>query len=46
MKYTSLKSLETLRERERERELYFSKINNNKFNIDFNFKDSDRSLRN
>ena len=34
------------RERERERELTFNKINNNKLNIDYNIKDSDKSLRN
>ena len=39
-------SLDTLRERERERELTFNKINNNKLNIDYNIKDSDKSLRN
>ena len=39
-----LKSLDTLRERERERELTFSEINNNKFNINENLKDSDKSL--
>ena len=32
--------------RERERELTFNKINNNKLNIDYNIKDSDKSLRN
>ena len=44
----TLKSLDTLREREREREreLTFNKINNNKLNIDYNLKDSDKSLRN
>ena len=41
-----LKSLDTLRERERERELTFNEINNNKLNIDYNLKDSDKSLRN
>ena len=46
MKHTKLKSLETLRERERERELTFSEINNKKINIDYNLKDSDKSLRN
>ena len=40
-----LVSLDTLRERERERELTFSKINN-KFNINKKLKDSDKSLRN
>ena len=41
-------NLDTLREREREREreLTFNKINNNKLNIDYNLKDSDKSLRN
>ena len=39
-------NLDTLRERERERELTFNKINNNKLNIDYNIKDSDKSLRN
>ena len=38
-----LKSLGTLRERERERELTFSEINN-KFNINKNLKDSNKSL--
>ena len=42
----TLKSLDTLRERERERELTFNEINNNKLNIDYNLKDSDKSLRN
>ena len=37
-------NLDTLRERERE--LTFNKINNNKLNIDYNLKDSDKSLRN
>ena len=32
--------------RERERELTFSEINNNKLNIDCNLKDSDKSLKN
>ena len=40
----TLKSLDTLRERERE--LTFNEINNNKLNIDYNLKDSDKSLRN
>ena len=44
MKHTKLKSLDTLRERERE--LTFSEINNKKINIDYNLKDSDKSLRN
>ena len=39
-----LKSLDTVRERKRERELTFNKINNNKFNINKNLKDSDKSL--
>ena len=38
-----LKSLDTLRERERERELTFSEINN-KLNINKKLKDSDKSL--
>ena len=38
----TLKILDTLRERE----LTFNEINNNKLNIDYNLKDSDRSLRN
>ena len=42
----TLKILDTLRERERERELTFNEINNNKLNIDYNLKDSDKSLRN
>ncbi len=42
----TLKSLDTLRERERERELTFNEINNNKLNIDYNLKDGDKSLRN
>ena len=44
MRKIGLVSLGTLRERERERELYFSEINNNKINIDI--KDSNKSLRN
>ena len=40
----TLKILDTLRERERE--LTFNEINNNKLNIDYNLKDSDKSLRN
>ena len=44
MKRIKLVSLGTLRERERERELTFSEINNNKLNIDNNLKDSDKSL--
>ena len=43
MKDTNLESLNTLRERERE--LTFSEINNNKINIDYNLKDSDKSLK-
>ena len=43
MKYTSLKNLDTLRERERE--LTFNEINDNKLNIDYNLKDSDKSLK-
>ena len=46
MKRTKLESLDTVRERERERELTFNKINNNKLNIDYNIKDSDKNLRN
>ena len=42
---TNPKSLEVLRERERERELTFNEINN-KFNINRKLKDSDKSLRN
>ena len=42
MKRIKLVSLGTLRERERE--LTFSEINNNKLNIDNNLKDSDKSL--
>ena len=42
MKDTNLKSPDTLRERERERELTFSEINNR---INLN-EDSDKSLRN
>ena len=41
----TLESLDTLRERERERELTFNEINNNKLNIDTKLKDSDKSLR-
>lgn len=41
---TNFKSLEALRERERERELTFNEINN-KFNINRKLKDSDKSLR-
>ena len=44
MKKIELVTLDTLRERERE--LTFSEINNNKFNIDYNLKDSNKSLRN
>ena len=40
----ALKSLDTLRERERERELTFNEINNNKLNIDEKLKDGDKSL--
>ena len=39
------KTVGTLRERERERELTFNEINNNKINIDNNLKDSDKSLK-
>ena len=44
MKRTKLESLDTVRERERERELTFSKINNNI--IDIEIKDSNKNLRN
>ena len=43
MKHTKLKSLDTLRERERERELTFSEINKNKLNIDNSLKDSNKA---
>ena len=39
------KTVGILRERERERELTFNEINNNKINIDNNLKDSDKSLK-
>ena len=39
----ALKSLDAVRERERERELTFSEINN-KFNINKKLKDSNKSL--
>ena len=45
MKKIELVTLDTLRERERERELTFNKINN-MFNIDYSLKDSNKSLRN
>lgn len=40
---TKLKTVETLREREREREQAFNEIKNR---IDYQTKDSDKSLRN
>ena len=40
MKDTNFESLDALRE------IVFSKINNSKLNIDYNLKDSDKSLRN
>ena len=45
MKKIELVTLDTLRERERERELTFNKINN-MFNIDYSLKDSNKSLKN
>ena len=43
MRRIKLVSLDTVRERERERELTFSKINN-KFNMNKKLKDSNKSL--
>ena len=45
MKRAKLVTLDTLRERERERELTFSEINNNKLIIDNSLKDSNKSLK-